>query len=47
MDYFQMTAPWGLDCFNCHFYLARKGREAMTIVDKLSRDYNIMDVICT
>ena len=37
MDYYQMTAPCGLDCFNCHFYLARKDKEAMGTVKKLAR----------
>jgi hypothetical protein len=41
MDYYQMTAPCGLDCFNCHFYLARKDKEAMNMVEKLSKEYNI------
>ena len=25
MDYRHLTAPRGLDCFNCHFYLATQG----------------------
>jgi hypothetical protein len=41
MDYFQMTAPCGLDCFNCHFFLANKDLEAMSTVEKLSEEYNI------
>ena len=41
MDYFQMTAPCGLDCFNCHFFLARKDQEAMREVEKLSKEYKI------
>jgi hypothetical protein len=41
MDYYQLTAPCGLDCFNCHFYLARKDKEAMNTVKKLSEDFNI------
>jgi len=41
MDYDQMTAPCGLDCFNCHFYLARKDKEAMNTVKKLSDEFNI------
>lgn len=41
MDFYQMTAPCGLDCFNCHFYLARENREAMDIVEKLSSQYSI------
>ena len=41
MDYYQMTAPCGLDCFNCHFYLARKDKEAMSTVKQLSEEFNI------
>jgi hypothetical protein len=41
MDYHQMTAPCGLDCFNCHFYLARKDKDAMNMVENLSKEYNI------
>ena len=41
MDYFQMTAPCGLDCFNCHFYLANETQEARTIVEKMSKEYNV------
>ena len=41
MDYYQMTAPCGLDCFNCHFYLASKDREAMRTVKKLSEEFDI------
>lgn len=41
MDYDQMTAPCGLDCFNCHFYLAHKDKEAMSTVKQLSEEFNI------
>lgn len=41
MDYFQMTAPCGLDCFNCHFYLAHENEAAMNTVEELSRAYKI------
>ena len=41
MDYLQMTAPCGLDCFNCHFYLAHKDEEAMSTVKQLSEEFNI------
>ena len=41
MDYFQMTAPCGLDCFNCHFYLAQEDQEAMNTVKELSETYNV------
>ena len=40
MDFFQMTAPCGLDCFNCHFYLAHEDKEARNIVENLSKEYN-------
>ena len=41
MNYLKMTAPCGLDCFNCHFFLARKDKEAMNTVEKLSVEHNI------
>ena len=41
MDYFQMTAPCGLDCFNCHFYLAFENKEARAAVEKMSEEYNV------
>jgi hypothetical protein len=41
MDYFQMTAPCGLDCFNCHFFLAHEDSEAMNTVNKLSEELMI------
>jgi hypothetical protein len=41
MEYDQMTAPCGLDCFNCHFCLARRDKEAMNTVKKLSEEFNI------
>ena len=41
MDYFQMTAPCGLDCFNCHFFLAHEDKEAMSTVKTLSEEFNI------
>ncbi len=33
MDYRQMTAPCGLDCFNCMFYLADKDDQARQTVE--------------
>lgn len=33
MDYKQMTAPCGLDCFNCMFYLADKDDQARDTVE--------------
>jgi hypothetical protein len=41
MDYFQMTAPCGLDCFNCHFFLAREDKEAMTTVSKMAQELQL------
>lgn len=37
MDYRHMTAPCGLDCFNCYFYLATQGDpEAL----KITKSFN-------
>lgn len=41
MDYFQMTAPCGLDCFNCDFFLARGDPAAMRRVEDLSKEHGI------
>ncbi len=41
MDYFQMTAPCGLDCFNCHFFLAHENEEAMKTVEQMSQAYGV------
>ena len=34
MDYKQMTAPCGLDCFNCPLYLAIENNELRTAISK-------------
>ena len=34
MDYKQMTAPCGLDCFNCPMYLANENEEMRTAISK-------------
>jgi hypothetical protein len=34
MDYREMTAPCGLDCFNCPMYLAEKNEEMRTIISQ-------------
>ena len=34
MDYKQMTAPCGLDCFNCPMYLARENEELRAAISK-------------
>jgi hypothetical protein len=36
-----MTAPCGLDCFNCRFFLAHEDPEARAEVEELSRQYEI------
>lgn len=41
MDYLKMTAPCGLDCFNCHFFLAHEDKEAMNNVEELSKKHKI------
>ena len=41
MDYFLMTAPCGLDCFNCPFYLYPDDPEAKAQIEQWSREYNI------
>ena len=41
MDYLQMTAPCGLDCFNCTFYLAHDDKEAMQQVEAWSEQFKI------
>jgi len=34
MDYTQMTAPCGLDCFNCPMYLANENQELREAISK-------------
>jgi hypothetical protein len=34
MDYKRLTAPCGLDCFNCPMYLAQKNDELRTILSE-------------
>ncbi len=41
MDYKMMTAPCGLDCFNCHFFLARESEVEMAKVKELSQRFNV------
>jgi hypothetical protein len=37
MDYTKMTAPCGLDCFNCPMYLANENEKLRnTIAERLS-----------
>ena len=32
MDYTQMTAPCGLDCFNCPMYLANENEKLRNVI---------------
>lgn len=41
MDTLQMTAPCGLDCFNCQFFLAHESPSALAEVEKLSEQLSI------
>lgn len=46
MDYFQMTAPCGLDCFNCPFFLAHEDEKALDTVKAWSAKLDIpLDVM--
>ncbi len=46
MDCFELTAPCGLDCFNCVFYLAPENPEAKARVEQLAKEHNMpMDVM--
>jgi len=40
MDYSQMTAPCGLDCFNCQMFLAHEDQHATEEVEKLADALN-------
>ena len=41
MDYRSLTAPCGLDCFNCTFYLAPEDPEAMDQLKQWSEKYGV------
>lgn len=41
MDYVTMTAPCGLDCFNCQFFLANEDPDALAEVKALSEQLNV------
>jgi len=41
MDYEQMTAPCGLDCFNCAFFLTPEDPDARSQIEQWSREYDI------
>lgn len=34
MDYFQMTSPCGLDCFNCPMYRAKENQDMRAAISK-------------
>ncbi|MCP3922297.1 MAG: DUF3795 domain-containing protein [Desulfobacterales bacterium] len=40
MDFLKMTAPCGLDCFNCHFFLAHEDENEMKKVEALAERFN-------
>ena len=41
MDYFRLTAPCGLDCFNCTFYLAENDPAAMKQLEAWSEQFSV------
>ncbi len=41
MDYLKLTAPCGLDCFNCQFYLANDDKDMLEIVKKIAEEYKM------
>jgi len=41
MDYLRLTAPCGLDCFNCAMYRAAFDEEAMAEVKRLARLHGV------
>jgi len=41
MDYREMTAPCGLDCFNCVFFLAPENPDAQAQIEQWSREYDV------
>ena len=45
MDYYQMTAPCGIDCFNCPLYLASDDEKLRSNVAKML-DVPIEQAIC-
>ena len=45
MDYKYMTAPCGVDCFNCHMYLARENKELRAEIAK-SMDLPYDKAVC-
>ena len=45
MDYKQMTAPCGLDCFNCPMYIANKDEKLRALISK-NLDISIEKAAC-
>lgn len=45
MDYNQMTAPCGLDCFNCPLYLANENEKLRAAIAK-NLDVPLEDAVC-
>ena len=45
MDYRQMTAPCGIDCFNCAMYAARENDKLRGIVAK-NMNLPLVDAVC-
>lgn len=41
MNYRELTAPCGLDCFNCTFYLAEENPKAMAQLEAWSEQYGV------
>lgn len=41
MDYNRMTAPCGLDCFNCPLHTAAENSDAMTQVKQWSKEFGV------
>lgn len=46
MDYLKMTAPCGLDCFNCDFFLAHEDTEAMKRLEKKMGEHGLPVLLC-
>jgi hypothetical protein len=46
MDYRQMTAPCGIDCFNCALYAARENDKLRSIVAK-NMNISFEDAVCS
>ena len=40
-DYFNLTAPCGLDCFNCRLFLAHEDPDARAEVEQMAEAYGV------